>query len=87
LPAGYFPGPPDLAVEVVSPSDRAADVQQKVQAWLQHGAQLVWVVEPKSQTISIYRPDGSATVLQSSATLEGDPVLPGFRYDVRRLFA
>ncbi len=61
-------------------------MQGKVQAWLQHGAQIVWVVEPKSQTVSIYLPDGSATVLQSSATLEGDPVLPGFRYEVSRLF-
>lgn len=86
LPQGYFPGAPDLAVEVVSPNDSAAYVQDKVQDWLRHGTKLVWVVEPKTQTVTIYRTDGSATVLQASNTLAGEDVLPGFRYDLKILF-
>jgi Uma2 family endonuclease len=86
LPQGYFPGAPDLAVEVVSPNDSASRVLDKVQDWLRHGTMLVWVVEPQTQTVTIYRADGSATVLQSDDTLTGEEVLPGFRYELKTLF-
>ncbi len=87
LPKSYFPGAPDLAVEVVSPYDRASEVQEKVQEWLRHGTLLVWVVEPESQTVIVYRSDGSATVLQKGGELDGEDVLPGFSYSLDRLFA
>lgn len=86
LPRGYFPGTPDLAVEVVSPGDRASEVQEKIQTWLHHGTKLVWIVEPKTETLTIYRADDSVTLLQSSDTLDGEDVLPGFRYELTRLF-
>ncbi len=86
LPQAYFPGAPDLAVEVVSPNDRASDVQEKVQDWLRHGTLLVWVVEPASQTVIVYRADGSATVLQKGDVVDGEDVLPGFSYSLNRLF-
>jgi len=86
LPQSYFPGAPDLVVEVVSPNDRASDVQEKVQDWLHHGTLLVWVVEPASQTVIVYRADGSATVLQKGDELHGEDVLPGFSYSLDRLF-
>jgi len=82
----YFPGAPDLAVEVVSPNDRAEEVQDKVQDWLSHGTQLVWVVEPKTRTVTVYRPDGTANVLQATDTLDGEDVLPGFRFPLSRLW-
>lgn len=86
----YFPGAPDLAVEVVSPNDRADEVQDKVQDkvqdWLSHGTQLVWVVEPKTRTATVYRPDGTANVLQADGTLDGEDVLPGFRFPLSRLW-
>lgn len=86
LTGKYFPGAPDLAVEIVSPNDRADAVQDKVQGWLSHGTQLVWVVEPKSRTVTIYRPDGTANVLQADDTLDGEDVLPGFRFPLQRLW-
>ena len=86
LAGKYFPGAPDLAVEVVSPNDRADEVQDKVQDWLSHGTQLVWVVEPKTRTVTIYRPDGTANVLQATDTLDGEDVLPGFRFPLSRLW-
>jgi Uma2 family endonuclease len=86
LPVRYFDGAPDLVVEVVSPSDTVTRVQQKVQSWLSHGTQLVWVVEPATQTVTVYRPDGSARVLQRQDTLDGETVLPGFSYPLARLF-
>ena len=87
LPAGYFPGAPDLAVEVVSPGDRAAELQVKVQAWLHHGTKLVWIVEPKTETVSIYRLDGSVTVLRIGDVLNGEALLPGFQFELNKLFA
>lgn len=82
----YFPGAPDLAVEVVSPNDRADEVQDKVQEWLSHGTQLVWVIEPKTRTVTVYRPDGTANVLQADGTLDGEHVLPGFQFPLQRLW-
>jgi len=86
LTGKYFPGAPDLAVEVVSPNDRADEVQDKVQDWLSHGTQLVWVVEPRTRTVIVYRPDGTANVLQADGTLDGEDVLPGFRFPLQRLW-
>jgi Uma2 family endonuclease len=87
VPAGYFPGSPDLAVEVVSPGDTAGEVEEKVQMWLAHGASLVWVIHPTTRTVTIYRRDGSAYVLHNDDLLDGEAVLPGFTFPVDRLFA
>ena len=87
LPDQYFPGAPDLAVEVVSPNDSAADVQAKVRDWLTYGTRLVWVVEPKSETAMVYRGDGSVGLLSKEDRLDGEDVLPGFSYALDRLFA
>jgi Uma2 family endonuclease len=82
----YFPGAPDLAVEVVSPNDTLSEVQDKIQDWLTYGARLVWVVDPKTRTITVYRPDGTANVLKAKDTLDGEDVLPGFAFPLSRLF-
>jgi len=87
LPDHYFPGAPDLAVEVVSPNDSASDVQAKVRDWLSHGTRLVWVVEPKSETAMVYRGDGSVGLLSRGDNFDGEDVLPGFSYALDRLFA
>jgi Uma2 family endonuclease len=86
LTGKYFPGAPDLAVEVVSPNDTASEVQDKIQNWLTHGTQLVWVVDPKTRTVTVYRPDGTANVLKAADTLDGEDVLPGFSFPLARLF-
>lgn len=82
----FVPGAPDLVVEVVSPSDGATYVQKKVETWLEHGAQLVWVVEPGTQTVHVHRADGSVSILRVGDSLEGGEVLPGFVYPLERLF-
>lgn len=87
VPAGYFPGAPDLAVEVVSPGDTTGEVEEKVQMWLAHGASLVWVIHPATRTVTIYRRDGSANVLHDGDQLNGEAVLPGFSFPVAKLFA
>lgn len=77
---------PDLAVEVVSPSDSANDVQEKVREYLDYGVQLIWVVHPLQRTVTVYRPDRSAHVLYEEDTLDGGDVLPGFSLSVAIIF-
>jgi Uma2 family endonuclease len=86
LPDGYFPGAPDLAVEVVSPNDRAGDVIAKVQDWLTAGCAAVWIVDPKSQTVTVYGADRRAATLTSGDTLTGGDLLPGFSASVAGIF-
>jgi Uma2 family endonuclease len=82
----FIPGAPDLVVEVLAPSDTAAQTVVKVQTWLRHSAQLVWVVEPESETVTVYRADRSAALLKSTDILDGEQILPGFAYPLERLF-
>jgi Uma2 family endonuclease len=86
LPEGFFPGPPDLAVEVLSPGDRASEVLAKVQDWLQTGVRAVWVVDPKSKTVTVYHNRQKITILSPGDELTGDDLLPGFRLAVADLF-
>jgi Uma2 family endonuclease len=74
---GFFRGTPDLAVEVLSPSETATDVQQKVRDYLEGGARLVWTVSPETRSLTVYRPDGSARLLREDEAIEGEDVLPG----------
>jgi Uma2 family endonuclease len=86
LPDGFFPGPPDLAVEVLSPNDRAGEVLAKVQDWLSAGCISLWVVDPKTQTVTVYGPDRRAIILTSADTLTGGELLPGFSTSVAGIF-
>ncbi len=85
-PRAYWPGAPDLAVEVQSLSDRPADVLVKVQRWLNAGAQAVWVIDPVTQTAVIHTAKGPSPTLRAIDTLEGGEVVPGFRLLLRELF-
>lgn len=87
LPDGYGEFAPDLAVEVRSPDDRLGSLLAKVGDWLEAGARLVWVVDPSSQQVAVYRADGTQAVLGVADVLEGGDVLPGFAYAIAELFA
>lgn len=86
LPKGFFPGAPDLAVEVLSPNDRASEVLAKVQDWLNAGCSNVWIVDPKSQTVTVYDANRRAAILTSTETLTGGDLLPGFSTPVAGIF-
>jgi Uma2 family endonuclease len=81
LPAGPPPGflhlAPDLAVEVLSPDDRAGDVAHKVAEYLSAGVRLLWLVDPETRTAVVYRP-GAAPHRVREDRLDGEDVLPGF---------
>ena len=86
IPTGYWPFAPDLAVEVVSPSDRLSEVHTKLADYFSAGTRLVWVVEPETRVVYAYRSMHDVQVLGDDAELDGGDVLPGFRCAVRRLF-
>jgi Uma2 family endonuclease len=77
---------PDLAVEVVSPNDNAYEPDRKVQLYLEAGVRLVWVVNPESRSVHVFRADATVTVVREKDELTGKEVVPGFRCRVGDLF-
>ncbi|MCY4661295.1 MAG: Uma2 family endonuclease [Acidobacteria bacterium] len=86
-PVAFWDGAPDLAVEVVSPSDTRVQVAEKVAAWLGAGARLVWVVHPGQGSVAVHVPDAAPRRLASNDTLDGAPLLPDFRLPVAAILA
>ncbi len=86
LPLGFLRGAPDLAVEVLSPSDSPGDVHQKVRDYLDAGARLVWVVASEAKTATIYRADASARLLREADHLDGEELLPGLSIPLAEVF-
>ena len=85
--AGFFDGPPDLAVEVLSPNDRAGEVLAKIQELLQAGCRMVWLVDPVTQTVTVYHERRNAQILSKQDAISGDDLLPGFSMPVAEFFA
>lgn len=83
----FFDGAPDLALEVVSPSDRYAGVLEKVRDYLDAGTSCAIVVDPSSRTVTVYRSRSDVTVLGDGDTLKVDDVVPGWTLPVREIFA
>jgi Uma2 family endonuclease len=91
IPAGeltekFWPGAPDLAVEVISPTDTLYELDEKIEEYITSGVTLVWVVNPKKHTVTAYRPGAGPEVLAESDQLDGSPVLPAFQYPIAKLF-
>lgn len=87
LPEGYWPGAPDLAVEVVSPGDTTREVEEKTVDWLTAGTEMVWVVRGRQKTVTVHHVDGQPEVFDVEATLDGGSVLPGFQCLVAEIFS
>ena len=83
---GFFPGAPDLAVEVLSPDDSPRKVTSKVAAWLEHGTREVWLVDPKRRTLTVHTTNSAPHTLAHGATLKDSAVLPGFTLALADLF-
>ena len=81
----FIPMPPDLAVEIVSPSDLAEEVEEKVRNYLQYGVQMVWLLYPATKSIMVRR-RGAIVELNGDDTLSGEDVLPGFEVKVSDIF-
>lgn len=84
--AKYIEGAPRLAVMILSPSDKNADVAETVELYLNAGVDAVWVADPIFQTIAVHRSGKEPEVVNADQTIPGEPELPGFTARVRRLF-
>jgi Uma2 family endonuclease len=82
----FWPGAPDLAVEVLSPNDRTGEVDEKIEAWLNAGCQAVWVIDPQLETVAIYHSRTEVRLLSVGESLDNEPIVPGFTCPVAELF-
>ena len=78
--------PPDVAVEVLSPSDRVADALSKVSMYLQAGVPLVWLIDPIRRTAMVFRQDMLPDSIDEQGVLTGEDILPGFSLPLATLF-
>ncbi len=82
----FFRGAPDLAVEVLSPSNRAGEIHAKVADYLAAGARLVWIVDPERRAVTVHRTLLAPRRLGAADVLDGDDVLPGLAIPVASIF-
>jgi Uma2 family endonuclease len=85
-PKRFAPLAPDLAVEVLSPSNTMSEIQEKVLDYLDAGTRLVWIADPSSRTITVYRSRDEIRLIPADGELDGGDVLPGFRCKASELF-
>ncbi|HKA06436.1 MAG TPA: Uma2 family endonuclease [Gemmataceae bacterium] len=76
---------PDLTAEILSPTDTAVDVNRKIEQYLAAGVRLVWVVDPDSRVVLVFRNNGTVSKVRETEELDGEDVLPGFRCPVLRV--
>jgi Uma2 family endonuclease len=85
--AGYFDGAPDLAIEILSPSNRPSAMRRKIDQYFAAGTRLVWLIDHQKRTIVVHSPHRTPTTLRESDALDGEDVIPGFHYEIAQLFA
>jgi Uma2 family endonuclease len=83
---GFFPGAPDFAAEVPSPSDRPGEVEEKIERLLGAGTELVWKADPILRLVEVRRRGRPPRTFYIGDVLDGEDVIPGFRLPVARLF-
>jgi len=83
---GYWPGAPDVAVEVISPSDRYTDVEDKVVEWLEAGSRMVIVVNPRQRSVTVYHSRTDTVRLTEEDALDGSDVVPGWQLPIKEVF-
>ncbi len=82
----FFPGAPDLVVEVTSPSDRLTQVAEKVRDWLDAGTRMVVVVNPRRRDVTVHLPNSAPVTLTEEDSLDGGDVVPGWTIPVKDIF-
>lgn len=82
----WYEGPPVLAVEIMSPSDKHEEIVDKVELYLECGVQIVWIIDPDFQTLTVHRPKTRPVPYGEDDILDGGPELPNFRVTVSEFF-
>ena len=83
----YLPFAPDLAIEIMSPSNTSEEISEKIDWYLRFGARLIWVVYPRTQKVYVYSTEKPFAIVDRAGVLSGESVLPGFTLPVAELFA
>ena len=78
---------PNLAVEVISPTNKAEEVIEKIEEYFAAGVQLVWVIYPRQRQVYVFDSPTENRILRESGELDGGTVVPGFRLKIADLFA
>lgn len=86
-PEKFFPGAPDLVIEVLSPSDSMSAIESKVGMYFEHGSQMVWIVDPRKRTVTIQTRDHVEKFSRPSQVLSAPEILPGFKCKLVEIFA
>lgn len=86
-PRGFAHFAPDLAVEILSPSDSLNEINEKIAEYFDNKVSLVWIIDPENQTATVYSSPTAARLLQAEDELTGENVIPGFRCQVKELFS
>lgn len=82
----FWPGAPDLAVEVLSPGDTTGEVDEKIDTWLTSGCSAVWVIDSRLETVTTYYSRTDIRIKTAGEILEGGAIVPGFSCSVSELF-
>lgn len=82
----YFPLCPDFVIELRSATDRLNRLKEKMEEYLANGAQLGWLIDPQTRKVYVYHPNAQVDVLEDLVEISGEPVLPGFVLDLRRIW-
>jgi Uma2 family endonuclease len=82
----FFDIVPDLVIEIVSPSERVGQISAKVDAYLNAGVRLIWLINPMCRNVTIHSPDQHTHILEGNDALDGGDVLPEFRLPLGELF-
>jgi Uma2 family endonuclease len=86
-PRGFFTGSPDLAIEILSPSNTVAEIHEKIVEYFQNDTRLLWVIHPEEKYVLVYHSSEPDRLLRPQDQLDGEDVVPGFAIAVAELFA
>jgi Uma2 family endonuclease len=85
-PRGFFQGSPDLAVEILSPSNTVEEIHEKIVEYFENDTRLVWVIHPDEKYVLVYHSSEPTGFLRPQDLLEGEAIVPGFSLSVAELF-
>ena len=85
-PRGFFQGSPDLAVEILSPSNTVEEIHTKIVEYFENGTRLIWVIHPDEKYVLVYHAPEPDRLLRPQDSLEGGAIIPGFSMSVAELF-
>jgi Uma2 family endonuclease len=82
----FFPGAPDLAVEILSPNNTRAEMDERLKDFFSSGTQITWIINPDAECVEVCHAPDKRQLLGRGAELDGGHLLPGFRYPIADLF-